>query len=129
MKWVCTKCWAIMPRAEAEKLSVKDGTNADAPDWRCSSCGAVGEFASDSSVEWGQFANDLLFDQFAASVQKAGYEVEVYSQQCDHGDHEHCSGKNRASIPNFERCLCNCHSAAESPRLERRKRRGDDTVS
>ena len=104
-----------MPRAEAEVLASTDRTHAERADWQCTSCGAVGTFASDSSDEWRQFANDLLFDQFAASVQRAGYEVEAYSQQCDHGDHEHCSGKNRLSIPNFERCLCNCHPAVESP--------------
>ena len=142
MKWVCTKCWAIRPRAEGERLPVKDGTHAESADGRCSSCGAVGKFASDSSHEWGQCENEILFDQFTANVQKAGYDVEWYSQQCDHGDHEHCSGKSRASMPNlcpasflpfdrrhFERCLCNCHSAVESPGLERRKRSDDDTVS
>ena len=38
-----------------------------------------------------EFANDLLFEQFAAALQEAGYDVPLYSAECDHGDHVHCA--------------------------------------
>lgn len=96
MLWICTKCWTIMPRAEAEALAV-GGKDAITTRCRCSSCGTIGQFASDSSEEFCGFANDLAFDAFAAHLQKAGYEgfAPIYSQECDHGDHAHCAGKNR----------------------------------
>jgi hypothetical protein len=117
-----------MPRAEAEVLSSTGGTHPDTTDRKCLSCGAVDKFASDSSDEWSEFASDLIFKAFAAHLRKAGYEIEVYSQECDHGDHCHCPGSNRLRIPNFERCLCACHGALEPNRLEHRMRTDDDTV-
>jgi hypothetical protein len=68
-----------MPRAQAEKLLNSPSMLSDAKGWRCSSCGAIGHFASESSPEWVEFANDLVFEAYAAHLQKAGYEVEVYS--------------------------------------------------
>ena len=91
--------------------------------------GAIGQFASSLSDQWQEFVNDLVFDAFAASLQKAGYEVEMYSRECDHGDHERCAGKNRLREPTFQRCCCSCHKTTESLRVDDRKRRDDDTVS
>ena len=128
-----------MPRAEAEVLATTDGMRAATAQWKCSACGASGHFAPDSSDEFAEFANDLVFDAYAAHLQKAGYEVEMYSQECDHGDHNHCPGKNRSRVRDedgvsketitfFERCRCVCHKALESNRLEPRERSDDDTV-
>jgi len=139
MKWICTKCWTIMPRAVVEVLAAADGNDPGIAHWICSSCSAIGHFASDSSDEWGQFANDLVFDAYAAHLQNAGYEVDVYSQECDYQDHDHCPGKNRLrirevdglskeTIASFERCWCLCHKTLESNSLEPRERSDDDTV-
>jgi hypothetical protein len=126
-----------MPRAEAEVLATTDGMRAATAQWKCSSCRAIGHFAPDSSDEFWEFANDLVFDAYAAHLQKAGYEVEMYSQECDHGDHEHCRAKNRVRIDGvsketitfLERCRCLCHDEAlELNRLEPRERSDDDTV-
>jgi len=110
--WLCTKCWRILPRADAEKLSLAQGAPTGAADWKCPSCGAIGQFASDSSPEFAEFANDLVFSALAASMQEAGYDVLAYSAQCDKGDHEQCPGTNRAGEPLFERCRCECHTSA-----------------
>ena len=97
-----------------------------------------GQFASDSSPEWAEFANDLGFEALATSRQEAGYEVLEYSAQCDHGDHGHCTGKNRISeeIPPhldwLNRCFCECHRGDVPSYGERlagnRKASADDTV-
>ena len=116
-RWICRKCWRIMPRTEAEKRSADQCAPGGTADWKCSSCGAVGEFASDSSPEWAEFANDLVHEAYSEALQQAGYEVLEYSAQCDHGDHGHCTGKNRITeeIPPhldwFKRCFCECHRA------------------
>jgi hypothetical protein len=117
-----------MPRAEAEVLGTTHGMHAQTEDWKCSSCAAIGQFASGSSDEWRQFANDLVFDAYAANLQKAGYAVEMYSQECDEGDHDHCPGKNRLSVPNSDRCWCACHKAIEPIRREPRNRTDRDTI-
>ncbi len=117
--WICTSCWKIMPRAEAEHLEL-DQSHLTVQDLRCSSCNAVGKFVPESSPEFAEFANDLLFEAFAASLQTAGYEVLMYSAECDQENHGHCPGKNRLtgeipySIPaSFGRCFCPCHESSE----------------
>jgi len=113
--WICTRCWKIMPRAEAEHLEL-DQSHLTVQDLRCSSCNAVGQFVPSSSPEFEEFANDLLFEAFAASLQRAGYEVLMYSAECDQGNHGHCPGKHRLTgeIPaSVERCFCQCHKSSE----------------
>jgi hypothetical protein len=112
--WLCTKCWRIMPRADAEKLSLAQGASSGTADWNCSSCGAIGQFASDSSPQFAEFANDLVFEALAASIREAGYEVLAYSAQCDKGDHGHCPGTNNRLTAE---CLCECHRSAYVSRL------------
>jgi hypothetical protein len=97
-----------MPRADAEKLSLAQGASSGTADWKCSSCGAIGQFASDSSPQFAELANDLLFEALAASIQEAGYEVLAYSAQCDKGDHGRCLGTNRLTAECLK-CLCECH--------------------
>ena len=102
-----------MPRADAEKLSLAHGAPSGTPDWKCSSCGAIGQFASDSSPVFAEFANDLVFEALAANIREAGYDVLAYSTQCDKGDHEQCPGTNRLRAElSFNRCLCECHRSA-----------------
>src|SRR5215470_3924267 len=103
--WLCTKCWKIMPRADAEKLSLDQCALTGTRDWKCSSCGAIGQFESDRSPKFWEFANDVIFPALAANMQEAGYEVPQYSSQCDKGDHQHCPGTNRLA----DRCWCKCH--------------------
>jgi hypothetical protein len=101
-----------MPRTEAEKRSVDQCPPGGTRDWKCSSCGAIGQFVSDSSPEWAEFANDLVLEAYSAALRRAGYEVVAYSSDCDHGDHGHCAGKNRLTgkiPPVLARCLCECH--------------------
>lgn len=110
--WLCRKCWRIMPRTEAEKLPLRQCAPSGTTDWKCSACGAIGQFAPDSSPEFARFANDLVFGAYAARLQEAGYEVLEYSAQCDHGNHGHCTGKSRLTgriFPPFNRCCCECH--------------------
>jgi hypothetical protein len=116
-----------MPRAEAEALAV-GGKDAATARCRCSSCGAIGQFASDSSEEWRDFANDLVFDAYAAHLQKAGYEVRAYSHECDNGDHEHCPDKNRLGVTKHEHCWCVCHKHWNPIASEPAERSDDDTV-
>ena len=58
-----------MPRMEAEILASTGGTHPDTTGRKCSSCGAIGKFASDSSDEFREFANDLVFWAYAAHLQ------------------------------------------------------------
>jgi len=127
-----------MPRTEAEKRSADQCAPGGTADWKCSSCGAVSEFASDSSPEWAEFANDLVHEAYSAALQQAGYDVLENSAQCDHGDHGHCTGKNRITeeIPPhldwFKRCFCECHRSDGPSYGERsagnRKASADDTI-
>jgi hypothetical protein len=87
--WLCRKCGRILPRTEADKLLLDQCTPSKTEEWKCSWCGTAGQFASDSSPEWAEFANDLVFEAFGATLRQAGYEVLEYSAQCDHGDHGH----------------------------------------
>ncbi len=101
-----------MPRTEADKRSVDLCAPGGTTDWKCSSCGAIGQFASDSSPQWAEFANDLVLEAYLAALQQAGYEVVEYSAQCAHGNHGLCAGKNRLTgkIPSpLDRCFCECH--------------------
>jgi hypothetical protein len=115
--WICTNCWKILPRAEAEHL-VLDRSQLTVQGLTCSSCNAFGQFVPDSSPEFAEFANDLLFEAFAARLQEAGYEVLMYSAQYDQGNHGHCPGKNRLTgeiSASAERCFCQCHESSEQP--------------
>lgn len=99
-----------MPRTESEQLAHRG--DVAVRDLKCPSCSAVGQLVPESSSEFAEFANDLVFSSYAAKLQEAGYEVLAYSAQCDHRDHRHCDGKNRLAgeiPPPFERCSCPCH--------------------
>ena len=112
-RWICRECWRIMPRTEAEKHSLDHSSTSKPLNWKCSSCGAVGRFASHSSPEWAEFANDLVFHAYAKCLQEAGYEVLEYSVECDRGDHGDCAAKNRLTgniPPPLSRCWCRCHT-------------------
>lgn len=103
-----------MPRTEAETVPDRRNVLSETGNWKCSACGAIGQFASESSAEWAEFANDLVFEAYAASLQKAGYEVKLYSAECDHGNHDHCSGKNPVeAIPFLQDCRCECHTGGK----------------
>lgn len=100
-----------MPRTDAEQLAL-DRHQLTARSLKCPSCAAIGQFVPDSSPDFAEFANDLVFEAYAATLQEAGYEVLAYSAQCDHGSHRLCDGKNRfvGEIPaSFDRCFCPCH--------------------
>ena len=104
-----------MPRIEAEKRSGDQSLPSKAKEWTCSACGNAGCFASDSSPAFGEFANDLVFEAYAASLQKAGYEIDMYSAECDRGNHSDCPGRNRLpqnAPPPLDRCWCLCHQDA-----------------
>jgi hypothetical protein len=98
-----------MPRVEAEKLPMDQCTANETKDWRCSWCGAIGQFASESIPEWHEFVVDLTYEDLAARLQEAGYEVIMYSAECDRGDHGDCFGKNRVT-ENSRWCGCTCHN-------------------
>jgi hypothetical protein len=49
-----------MPRAKVKTLAAVGVKHAGIEHWKCSSYGAVGEFASDLSAEWLRFANDFV---------------------------------------------------------------------
>jgi|SRR5271157_4447386 len=107
--WLCTACRNILPKAEAEARTLRASEPSELGEWLCPQCSAIGQFVSDLSPEWADMANDLVFEAYAASLQKAGYEVILYSAECDREDHQQCKGKNRAGYPEFDRCLCECH--------------------
>jgi hypothetical protein len=70
-----------MAHTELEVLAAASGDHAGTAPWKCSSCTATGEFASDSSDEQGNLPMTSFFDALAANLQEAGYEVEMYSQE------------------------------------------------
>jgi hypothetical protein len=109
--WVCTMCWTIMPRIEAEKRSGPSSASS-VIDWKCAKCGAIDNFADDTSPEFADFANDLVFEAYASHLQEAGYEIHQYSENCDVGRHSECHGESRMpdDVPSrFKRCWCPCH--------------------
>jgi hypothetical protein len=109
--WVCTKCWTIMPRIEAEKRSGPSSASS-VIDWKCAKCGAIDNFADDTSPEFADFANDLVFEAYASHLQEAGYAIHQYSEHCDVGRHSDCHGESRMpdDVPSrFKRCWCPCH--------------------
>lgn len=108
--WICSNCWAVMPRVQAELLSARVG-QGDAKEPSCRKCGAVGKFVLDSSPEGAGRILDLTSRAWAASLRAAGYEVVAYSAACDRGDHQQCDGKNRMKsvAPKLDSCGCECH--------------------
>jgi len=104
-----------LPKAKAEARLLHHSSSNGSTEWKCSQCGATDRFVSELSPEGeailGAIANDLVFEAYAALLQEAGYDVTLYSLQCDHGDHQACDGKNRAAsgVPGIDRCWCACH--------------------
>ena len=120
-----------MSRQEAEALAATGETPAC--DAECSHCKKVGAFVSDMSIEGGAIVDDLTFDAYAGRLRHAGYDVLLYSTQCNQGQHHHCTGENLMNSgaasglnlsmthmldllepdPNGsrlpKRCLCPCH--------------------
>ena len=107
--WLCSACWAFMPKAEATSLSVQGKVPSDR--CQCSDCGAVGRFVSRLSPEGADRIIDLTLWAYAAALHQAGYEVDWYSDECNRDDHANCGGKvMRSSIAGTNDCVCNCHS-------------------
>jgi len=130
-KWICRECGRFMPRSEAEALASSQ-LEPPADGASCSRCGAVRGLFSHTSPEGSDFINNLTFSAYAAGLREAGYEIVLYSAQCNQGDHSHCTGRNEltadspqdvspglALVPNAPRpveknrlphhCFCPCH--------------------
>jgi len=82
-----------MPRVEAEALASSQ-LEPPADGAACSRCGAVRGLFSHTSPEGSDFINNLTFRVYAAGLREAGYEIVLYSAQCNRGDHSHCTSKN-----------------------------------
>jgi len=122
-----------MPRVEAEALTSQHMAPADGGS--CSHCGAADAIYSHTSPEGADLINDLTFEAYAAGLLEAGYEIILYSTQCNQGNHQHCTGKNGltadspqdvspglAHVPNApgpleknrlpHHCFCPCHKGS-----------------
>jgi len=91
---MCTKCCTIMPLAEFEVLAAAGGKPAATAHCKCSSCGVIGQLRRARTLDGSNLRMTSFFHAYTANLQKAGSEVEVHSQECDHGDRLRCPVKS-----------------------------------
>jgi hypothetical protein len=137
-KWICRRCGQFLPRFEAETLGWRSAVSAQAA--KCSHCGRSGTLYPATSPEGADYIKDMSFAAYAASLQLAGYRVVLFSAECNHGSHQHCTGQNEftADTPQEvdlglvhvtrgrewaeknrlpRHCFCPCHKSSEPPQL------------
>ena len=117
-KWICRRCGRFMPRAEAEALVSRHEAPADGA--ACSLCGAPDALFARTSPEGADFISDMTFDAYTTGLREAGYEIVLYSAQCNKGDHQHCTGKNGLAVESpqdFSPSLAHVANVLEQNRL------------